>query len=162
MTNSFSVEWYGVARLSLALKELPARFQKQAVQPALKETAKRVVLPDALRNVPVKTGNLQRSLKVRVGKGKGGKRLPRGVIGFAVATTKTKTRDGFYGLWVFTGAKNRDGTKRPGSRTLRNALYGNQAAIKSMSTALMRKRLPMAVIQARQFAAAKKAKKALR
>lgn len=153
--TSVSIEVQGLGAVEYALKVLPPKFQKQVVRPAMRSTMKEVVLPEVLRTVPVKTGNLKRSLKVRVAKGKGGKRLPRGVIAFGVETTKTKTRDGFYGLWVFTGATNRDGTKRPGSRTLRKALYGRQSQIKQVATDKMKQGLPMAIIQARHAAAGK-------
>ena len=140
MTASITVE--GLEALDVALSEFPKKFANKGVKKSLKSAMQDVVLKSVLRGVPVKTGNLKRSLKVRTARGRNGRRIPRGVFGFSVQTTKTKRRDGFYGLWVFTGATNRDGSKRSGTRTLRNALYGNANRLKSKTVANIRRELP--------------------
>lgn len=140
----------GFGEVDFALSQFPAQFTNKAVKQAMKESMAQVVLPAAIHDVPVDEGQLRRTLKVRTAKGRGNARLPRGVVGFAVEATKTKTRDAYYALWVFTGAKNRDGTKRPGSRTLRNALYGNTQALKSRIVNKLRKALPVIAEQVRR------------
>jgi len=115
----------GFTALLKSLEEFPRRYTNKVIKPAIKSGMANVVLPDAKHMTPVKTGQLYRSLKVRVAKGDKGGRLPRGVVGFQVGAAQTSKIDAFYNIWVFAGAENRDGTKREGTKTLRKALYNN-------------------------------------
>ena len=124
--DSIQISFTGDKQLDAALESFPKKFQNKVIKPTLRNAMKEVVLTDAKRNTPVRTGMLRRSLKVRTAKGPNGKRLPRHVVGSALTHAKTKTVDGYYGRWVFADAKNRDGSIRKGTRTLRKALYGNR------------------------------------
>ena len=132
----------GDKALAAALAQFPTKYQNKALKPALKETTTEVVLRDAQRGTPFRKGQLRKALKVRTAKGRGEKRLPRGIVGFAVVTVRTKFIDAFYAGWVFLGARNRDGTKRQGTRTLRKALYDNARVINARVTGLLRRDLP--------------------
>ena len=125
-----------------ALEEFPTKFANKAVKKSLKAAMQEVTLREVLRTVAVDDGTLKRTLKVRTAKGPGNKRLKRGVIGFQVESTKTKTRDAYYAGWNFLGAKNRDGTKRVGTRTLRNALYGTANVLHANFAGKLRVEVP--------------------
>lgn len=118
----------GDHELDAALQLWPVKFRRKAMRIVLRDAMKQIILPDAKRRTPVDKGLLRRSLKVRVGKDKGNKRMPRGVIAYAVVSALTKTIDAYYSGWVFLGHKTRDGKKLEGTRTLRRALYENAAA----------------------------------
>lgn len=138
---SMSIEIEGMKALDSALSEFPKKFANKAVKKAIK-AGMGLVLRDAKRLTPVDSGLLARSLKIRVAKGRKGKRLPRGVIGFQVESVKTKRTDAYYAGFVFLGAKNRDGTRRPGTRTLRRALYNNAAAVRAVVIGELKSDLP--------------------
>ena len=140
---SVTMEVTGFPELEHAWREFPKKFVNKSIKKTLKEVTKDVVVRDAQRNAPVgATKQLKRSIRVRTAKGRKGKRLPRGTVGFAATSVKTKTIDAYYSGWVFLGAKNRDGTKRPGTRTLRNALYGNSEWIRQLTFKGMKEDLP--------------------
>ena len=117
----------GDKALDAALSLFPTKFVNKAVKGSIKDAQKNITLKEAQKDKSWtdRTRFLRRSLRVRVAKRKGNKRLSRGVVGYAVSSVKTKTIDAFYSPWVFLGATNRDGSKREGTRTLRRALYDN-------------------------------------
>jgi len=148
-----TLELTGDKALDAALSEFPKKFVNKPLKAELKAAVKDVVVRDAQRLAPSRTGMLRRSIRVRTAKGRGNKRLPRGIVGFAAVSVKTKTIDAFYSGWVFLGATNRDGTKRRGSRTLRKALYDNATVLRARVTGGLKKALPQI---AREVAAATK------
>lgn len=134
----FDLDISGAKALERALSELPKKFATKSVRTATRDTQKEITLRDAKRTAPVgETGKLKRSLKVRTAKNRNGKRLPRGVIGHAVVSAKTKTVDAYYARWVFLNREGHEGT-----RTLRKSLYGNKAAIRATLTGKLRVDLP--------------------
>jgi len=119
----------GFKALDDAMKKLPPKVEKKVARPVMRDSVKEVTLPAAKRIVRSEsfvTGTLYKSLRVRTAKGRGGKRLPRGTVGYAVVNATTKRIDGFYGKWVFADRRLRDGRIRRGTRALRRALYDNQ------------------------------------
>ena len=144
-----SIEINGFNALLIAFDEFPQKLTNKVMKTSVRDAMKEIVLTDARRNTPVDSGQLRKSLKVRIAKGRGGKRLPRGVIGSSVTPAKTSKLDGYYGRWVFANATNRDGTIRKGTRTLRNALYNNAEYWRQSVLAKARKGFPQAVRDAR-------------
>lgn len=133
------LELTGVKALEQALQTFPVKFVNKGIRRVFRETMKATVLPDAKRNIAIgQTGMLKRDVKVRAAKGKKGKRLPRGILGIAVGTSKKTKHD----VFVLLNRKLRDGRVRPGDKTLRKALFGNKAAVRSRVETGMRRELP--------------------
>lgn len=79
MPKFISIEMLGAPELQAALKDLPIAVQRKIVRAALRE-AGRPMLSDAKTKVPVDTGKLRDSLKLRALKPK------RGSFGVRIAT----------------------------------------------------------------------------
>mgnify|MGYP001812121970 CR=1 FL=1 len=153
------MEVKGMQQTLSALQDFPAKFVNQAVKPTLKTATKDIVVRDAKRIVSLEstqTGLLGRSIRVRTAKGHNNKRLPRGVVGFAATSVKTKTIDAYYAKWVFANRKLRDGTIRKGTRALRRGLYDNRRPIFARVSGELKRGLPAVVRKARIEAARKR------
>jgi HK97 gp10 family phage protein len=85
----------GLTELVSALKQLPERVEKKVVSFALREAAK-PLLKAARKLVPVKSGLLKKSIKIRAFK----KKRP-GIVGFSVGGSIVNFPQGeaFYGFW---------------------------------------------------------------
>lgn len=107
--------------LDAQLTALPKSLANKGARKATRAAAK-VVLEDAKRLVPIDTGELERSLKVRARKRS---RRNKGTVGHAVVTGEDLFRgDQFYGGFVELGTQHREADPY-----LRPALWGNQAKI---------------------------------
>ena len=154
MKASATVKTEGFADLLSTLEAFPKTYTRKAISPSLKLGMQSIVLPSAQKQTPVgKTtaspGQLRKSLKVMTAKGKRGARLSRGMLGWQVQAKRTTRIDAYYANWVFLGAKNRNGTKRQGSRTLRKALYNNEARYRSFVGQYVRANFPDVVREAK-------------
>ena len=71
MAVQFEVD--GVQAIIASLSEFPKKYQNKVVKPAIKQAMTNIIFPDAQRRPPVgETGDLRRSLRVRVAKGLAG------------------------------------------------------------------------------------------
>lgn len=108
----------GLKDIDKALSKFENRVQRSTMRKATRQAMKEVVLPDAKRHVPVDTGELQRTLKVRAVKRR------RNVQGHQVVTTADVGRvfDGetYYGAFVELGT-----AKMEAQPFLRPALWTN-------------------------------------
>jgi len=123
MAKAGGVVITGVKELDLKLAGMPARLQKKLSRQATRKAAKDIVLPDAKRNVPHDTGDLERSLTVRAIK------RSRSRVGHSV-----ETKDGFFKGNQFYGGFIEFGwdDKPEGDPFLRPALYGNENRIRKL------------------------------
>ena len=143
-----SADLEGAKALQAALLAFPAKFVKKGIRRVVKTAVKDIILPDAVRNTPVsnapgrKGGTLKRSIKVATAKNRRGGRMPRHVIGFSVISRAPKGDDAWYAKYVFLNTKNRNGTIRKGTQTLRKALYDNQTMVKHKITTNLRLEVP--------------------
>ena len=129
-----------------ALRQFPARFVNKAMRRILRDAMKRFVLSAARRTIAVLTGAMRGALKVRAARGNRGQRLQRGRLGVSLLILE-KIR---YARWVLMNRRLRDGRMRPGDRTLRLALFGNQHRIDSYVTSQARAALPKIAAETRQ------------
>lgn len=92
------MEIVGLEEVERALRMLPAAAAKKAIRQALRIGGK-MVLAQAKQNVPVASGALKKSLKVRAGK-----RTRKNVISIRVATADDWFKgDTFYGAFIEFG-----------------------------------------------------------
>ena len=78
------------------LQKLPEKVQKRVVNGAIRASAKPII-KEARRRVPVKTGNLKKSIGVTKGKTKGT------IVTYHISPRKGGKYDGFYGKWIEFG-----------------------------------------------------------
>lgn len=163
----------GDREVDATLAELPRTLANGILRKASRDVCKSIVLPDARRRMPKKTGKLAKSLTVRTMKGKGGKRLPRGVIGHQVVADTKRYKGTFVALFLEFGTKIREafGKKRVDGEivrvklargrikpfhSMRDALYKNRDDITAWYVERVRQGLPEAVAKAKSKAAGKK------
>ena len=132
----------GEAAVRKALAGFPKSYVRKALSPSMKAVIKDVVVRDAQRTAPVKTGTLRKSIKVRSAKNSKGRPYKRGVFGWAAVTVKTKTIDAFYAGFMFIGYTKRDGVWRKGTRDLQKALYNNASVINAWLYGLLKREVP--------------------
>ena len=96
MAKNLTIRVEGVMDVERNLRKLPSRVQKRAIQRALRRGAK-VVLVDAKRRVPVDTGLLRNSLRLRPQRGDA---LETGLVLFA-----DQKRGGFHAHLIEFGTK---------------------------------------------------------
>jgi HK97 gp10 family phage protein len=102
MGNMVDIEIKGLDEIEKRLKQLPQKVAKKVVRKAVREGAK-PILKAAQSKVPVKTGALKKSLKVRAMKAK----LAKGGAGVHVGVSDQWFKgDLFYGGMVEFGTKN--------------------------------------------------------
>ena len=95
----------GIDDVNAKLVQLEKRVAKQCIQKSLRAGAK-IVQRQAIANVPVGTGNLKKSIKVRVGR-----RRKDGVVSIKVVTAEwtmpqlTSYKKHYYGAFVEFGHK---------------------------------------------------------
>lgn len=128
----------GDKELDKTLRDLPVKLQKKGIRKATRAAAK-MIKDDAVRRVPVFSGELERSLTVRTAKRANGKALPRHTFGHAVATREAMFQgDTFYGGFIEFGTKlrlTRSGESRGAvdeTSFIREALYGNKHQVRSI------------------------------
>ena len=92
----------GIDEIIKKIKTLDQKLQKKIVTGAVRDGAKPMI-KEARRLVPVRTGNLKKSIGVVKMK------YPKGInskyIWFVIGPRKTKSVDGFYGAMVEFGTK---------------------------------------------------------
>ena len=137
----------GDEQLDRTLRDLPVKLQKTGIRKATRAAAK-AVRDDALRRVPVFSGDLERSITVRTAKRSNGKSLPRHMFGHAVATREAMfTGETFYGGFIEFGTKarfTRSGEYRGAVDEvafIRESLYGNVNQVRSIFRSELRRAL---------------------
>ena len=131
----------GDKQVDMMLRTLEPKLQKKALRKGTREGAKKV-LEVAKSRVPVESGNLLRTMKVRAAKKDPTTRSPmkRGDIGHAVTHVAPKghvgrgTLDPFYSQFVEYGTQYFQA-----SRYLRSSLYDNQRAVVQANQRAVRK-----------------------
>lgn len=118
--SSFKIQ--GVGKLILKLRRLRGTAMRKVYRQAMREAA-RPVLATAKQIVPIDTGRLQKSLKIRA------LRRSRKLLGVQIAPGSrgelgiSAGAKGFYPTHIELGFKGKGGkTKFPGNRFLRDAL----------------------------------------
>lgn len=120
---SVKITMLGAPQLQAKLKLLNDAMQKKIVKKVLKSVAKDVLLPAVDRNVPIDTGRLAASLKVKVFS-------KRNLFGAKVVTGTREElgigpeEKGYYPMAVETGT-----SKQAAQPYLRPALHGNKDLI---------------------------------
>ena len=116
-------------KLNAKLWELETKESKKGAKRATREAAK-VVLRYAKSNVPVDSGALKKSLKVKAMKRS---RKRKDQVGSSVITgidtMKAFVGDQFYGQFIEFGWTLRDGSEEPPRPFLRPALWDNKVEI---------------------------------
>jgi HK97 gp10 family phage protein len=153
----------GVAEVDAILKEFPNQVRKSLASTAFRTIGKKI-LQDAKQQAPKKTGQLERSLKVRALQG--ARRRKAGKVGASIVTgERLFAGETFYGGFLEFGTKPRHTAKpqrfvgqiRPDAFSfLRPALYRNEAYAKAQFATAVRE-----AIQARSRRMLKKASKLL-
>ena len=116
---SFTGAKRDIKKLDQLILALPKSLANKGARKATRAQAK-IVLEDAKALVPIDTGELERSLKVKARKRS---RRNKGTVGHAVTTGQQLfVDDQFYGAFVELGTQ-----KKEADPFLRPALWGNQA-----------------------------------
>ena len=134
----------GEKQLGRAFHQFPRKFASKGIKRVLRDAMKAVVHPEVKKNIAKDQGDLRRDVKVRTAKGRNGKRLPRTIIGTAVLVAKVP-----HAKYVLFDRRLRDGRIRPGDRTLRDALYGNQFKLRYKIKAGLQRALPIIARESR-------------
>jgi HK97 gp10 family phage protein len=130
MATGVSFKISGDKELQRALNALPGKVQKKIMRGALREAAK-VVAAEARARVPVETGTLRDSIKVRALKGK------RGSVGASVESGEGQFKDeSFYGAFIEFGTRN-----APAKPFLRPAAKSKQPACVAVVAEAIRTRI---------------------
>lgn len=135
----------GVKELDATLRMMPVRLQRKLSKDACRVACKEIVLPDAQRDVPVDSGELESSLIVKTMKRYRDKsktsrsRSGETLIGWQV-TTKYGMFEGdtFYGGFQEYGWRDKWGNFHEGTPFLRPALWSNAAKIHTLFVAVLR------------------------
>ena len=123
------------ALLKIAGKQETAKHVNKFMRKATREAVKEIVMPKVKARVPVETGELESSLKVRALK-RSRTRLGSGVTlkgGDAPGEFKNPlfSGDTFYGGFLEFGFKQRDGGFYPPDQWLRIPLYTSEQQVKA-------------------------------
>ena len=119
-----------INELDRMLEQLPKKLRNKGARKATREAAK-IVLEDARRLVPVDTGQLESSLKVRARKRS---RRNKGTVGHSVTTSEGLFKgEEFYGGFIELGT-----SKFEGDPFLRPAIWGNQQRIRMKFVQILR------------------------
>lgn len=98
----------GLAEIDKALRELPVKYERQTMMNSLR-AAGRIIRDEAKRRVPVRTGNLKKSIAVVTGK--------RGRVYVTNKQGKGQKNDGWYAHLIEFGTKPHN-TAKGGGTTL--------------------------------------------
>ena len=116
-------------KLNAKLWELETKESKKGAKRATREAAK-VVLRYAKSNVPVDSGALKKSLKVKAMKrSRKNKDQVGSTVITGIDTMKAFVGDQFYGQFIEFGWTLRDGSEEPPRPFLRPALWDNKVEI---------------------------------
>lgn len=119
-SQTFSIDVVGAPELKAQLAALEGRIAKKLTRQAMRK-AQKIVLADAKRRVPVDTGALKKSLKVRA--------LRRSRSRFGV---EIRTGEGLFVGKTFYDGFIELGTKRMRAKPfLRPALYDNESRVRA-------------------------------
>ena len=137
MANKGNVIVTGDRALDKTMATMEAKIQKKVARHAMRVAAKSIILPAAKRRVPVLSGALKRSLKVKAMK------RSRSRIGVAV-----EAGDGFFkgeqyysGMVEFGWKDDKRGRSAPAHPFLRPAGYESEPQVQALIVADIRKAL---------------------